>query len=117
MKTPILSNKLYDAIKWLITIGLPAVGALYFMLAEAWDFNNSRGVNGTINAIIAFLGLLIGYSGRQYRKGEGAPDGDLIVTNADGEKYLALGVNKSIEAMTSKDCVRLNVVEKDFPEV
>lgn len=111
----ILSNKTYDILKWLATIGLPAVGAFYFALAQIWGFSNSMGVNGTINATIAFLGLLLGYSGRQYRKHEGAPDGDLFVMEEGGEKHLALGVNKSIEAMTSKDCVRLNVVEKSFP--
>lgn len=107
-----LSNKVYNAVKYIITIFLPAVGALYFALAQVWDFHRIVGVNGTINALITFGGLLIGYSTRKYNQTTGAPDGDLIVQEVDGEKYLGLGVNQSIEAMTAKDQVTLNVVDK-----
>ena len=111
-----LSNKTYNAIKWIITIFLPALGAFYFALAQTWGFENSQGVNATINAVITFLGLLIGYSSRQYRKNvEERTDGDLIITEVDGEQYTMLGVNKSLETMAGKDTVKLNVV-KDPPQ-
>lgn len=112
-----LSNKTYNLLKWLITIVLPAVGALYFALAQVWHFPGSENVNGTINAVVTFVGLLIGYSTQQYNKTAGAPDGDLVVT-ADpqtGETYLGLGINKSVEDMTSKDQVKLNVVDNTNP--
>lgn len=108
----ILNNKTYNFLKWFITIFLPGVGAFYFTLAQVWNFPQPEGVNGTINAIIVFGGLLIGISTRQYNKTVGAPDGDLIVEEVDGEKYLGLGVNKSIEDMASKNQVTLNVVDK-----
>lgn len=112
-----LTNKTYKVIKYVITIFLPAVGALYFALAQVWDFDRIPGVNGTINAIIAFGGLLIGYSTRQYNKtGPGAPDGDLIVhaDPDDGTKHLTLAVNSedSVEVMSNKEQVILNVVDK-----
>lgn len=108
-----LTNKAYNVVKYMTTIGLPAVGTLYFALAQVWDFHKIAGVNGTINALITFGGLLIGYSSRQYNKtGPGAPDGDLVVATVDGEKYIGLGVNTSLAALTSKDTVRLNVVDK-----
>lgn len=112
-----LNNKAYDFLKWLITIFLPATGSLYFALSQVWHFPGAENVNGTINSICIFLGLLIGYSTRQYNRTTGAPDGDLIVT-ADpetGEKYLGLGVNRSVEAMTTKDQVKLNVVDTTAP--
>lgn len=107
-----LNNKVYNFIKYLITVFLPAVGTLYWLLVETWDFPRIAGVNGTINAVITFLGLLIGYSTRQYNKTEGAPDGDLIVTQDGDETYLGLGVNKSLNELTGKDTVRLTVVDK-----
>jgi putative holin Dp-1 len=107
-----LSNAWYNRIKWIITIGLPAVGAFYFGLAQLWDFPRISGVNGTINLIITFLGLLIGYSTKQYNKTENQPDGDLIVVESDGEKHLGLAVNTSVEAMQAKDTVTLTVVNK-----
>lgn len=115
-----LTNRAYNVIKYTITIFLPAVGALYFALAQVWDFNRTPGVNGTINALITFGGLLIGYSTRQYKKTNADvidkdPDGDLVVTQdpSDGTKYLGLVVNaESVEEMTAKDKVTLNVVDK-----
>lgn len=108
-----LQNKAYNVIKYGITIFLPGVGALYFALSEVWDFHRIAGVNGTINALITFGGLLIGYSSRQYNKtGPGSPDGDLIVGTVDGETYVGLGVETSMAALTSKDVVRLKVIDK-----
>lgn len=107
-----LSNKAYNATKWTITVFLPAVGALYFALAQIWDFQRIVGVNATINAIITFGGLLIGYSTKKYNRTVGAPDGDLIITEVDGEKFPALGVNSSLEEMSAKDVVTLTVVDK-----
>lgn len=108
----ILKNKWYDRAKWFTTILLPATGAAYYGLASVWHFPQPEGVNGTINVIITFLGVVLGLSSRAYNKTVGAPDGDLIVNEVDGEKYLALGVNRSIEDMTSKPEVKLNVVDK-----
>lgn len=107
-----LNNKAYNFIKYVITIFLPAVGALYFALSQVWDFDRIPGVNGTINAIITFGGLLIGYSSRQYKKS--GTDGDLIVMqDASGEKHVGLGVNgSSLEDMTNKSLVTLSVVDK-----
>lgn len=106
-----LPNKWYDRIKWTITVFLPALGAFYFVLAEAWDFPRVPGVNGTINGLIAFLGVLLNYSSKQYNKTVAAPDGDLIINEVDGEKFPALGVNVSLENMVAKDTVKLNVVD------
>lgn len=115
-----LSNKTYNRVKWLITIFLPAVGALYFALAQIWDFHRIAGVNGTINAIITFLGLLIGYSTKQYKKGEGAPpDSDIIVHQDpdDGTKYLRLAVTEeTLRNLESRAQVTLNVVDRTKPD-
>lgn len=109
-----LNNKTYNILKWITMIFLPAVGAFYFAIAQIWDLPGSLGVNGTINALVTFLGLLIGHSTAQYNKTAGAPDGDLIVSAdpVSGETYLGLGVNNSVEEMTNKDQVKLNVVDK-----
>jgi len=109
-----LNNKVYNFLKWFATIFLPAVGVLYYALAEAWDIQRTFPVNATINSIVVFIGVIIGISTRKYNKQNGPEtvDGDLVVTQVDGEKYLALGVNESIESMQSKQTVRLNVVDK-----
>lgn len=63
-----MSNKLYDILKYIAQIGLPALGALYFALSTIWGFPYGEQIVGTITAIDAFLGALLGISTVQYRK-------------------------------------------------
>lgn len=63
-----MSNKCYDALKWIAQIALPALGALYFALAKIWGFPYATEVVGTISAVDAFLGALLGISSSQYNK-------------------------------------------------
>lgn len=66
-----LSNKVYDALKWIAQILLPAIGTLYFALAGIWGFPYAEQIIGTITAVDTFLGVLLGISTMQYRKGLG----------------------------------------------
>ena len=63
-----MSNKLYDLLKWCAQIMLPALGTLYFALAKIWGFPYAAEVVGTISAVDAFLGALLGISSSQYNK-------------------------------------------------
>ena len=63
-----MSNKMYDLIKWVAHIALPALGTLYFALAKIWGFPYPAEVVGTISAIDVFLGALLGISTSQYQK-------------------------------------------------
>lgn len=63
-----MSNKAYDILKYIAQIGLPALGALYFALSTIWGFPYGEQIVGTITAIDAFLGALLGISTVQYRK-------------------------------------------------
>lgn len=67
-----LSNKAYDALKWIALYLLPALGTLYFALAGIWNFPYGEEVVGTITAIDAFLGVLLGLSNATYQKGKSA---------------------------------------------
>lgn len=63
-----LNNKLYDILKWICLIVLPAIGTLYYALAGIWGFPYGEQVVGTITAIDTFLGALIGISTINYNK-------------------------------------------------
>lgn len=65
-----LSNKTYDVLKWVAQIVLPALGALYFGLSRIWGLPFGEEIVGTITAIDAFLGALLGISTVQYNKEE-----------------------------------------------
>lgn len=64
----ILSNKLYDQLKWVAMYLLPASGTLYFALATIWGLPYGGEIVGTITAVDAFLGVLLGISSAQYNK-------------------------------------------------
>lgn len=63
-----MSNKIYDALKWVAMYLLPALGTLYFALAGIWGWPYGEQVVGTITAIDTFLGVLLGISSAQYNK-------------------------------------------------
>ena len=63
-----MSNKLYDSLKWLAQICLPAIGVLYFALSGIWGFPYGEEIVGTITAIDTFLGVILGISSANYKK-------------------------------------------------
>jgi len=72
----IFSNKVYDVLKWLCIIVLPAISTLYWTLASLWGLPYAEQITGTIAAVGTFLGVLIGISSRSYYSKE-HPDDDL----------------------------------------
>lgn len=61
-----MSNKLYDVLKWIAQLFLPAAGALYFALANIWGLPYGEQIVGTITAVDAFLGVILGISSKAY---------------------------------------------------
>jgi len=66
-----LSNKVYDILKWIALIVLPAIATLYFALSGIWGFPYGEQIVGTITAIDTFLGTILGISNYQYSKKKG----------------------------------------------
>lgn len=62
------SKNTYDFLKWVAQFLLPAVGTLYFALASIWNLPHGEQVVGTITAVDAFLGVLLGISSNAYYK-------------------------------------------------
>lgn len=63
-----MSNKVYDVLKYIAQIILPALATLYFALAGIWGFPYGEEVVGTITAIDTFLGVILGISSVNYNK-------------------------------------------------
>lgn len=63
-----MSNKVYDILKWIAQIALPAIGALYFALSDLWGLPYPTEIVGTITAVDTFLGVLLGISSASYNK-------------------------------------------------
>ena len=63
-----MSNKMYDILKYIAQIVLPAIGTLYFALASIWGFPYAEQIVGTITAVDTFLGVLLKISTDSYNK-------------------------------------------------
>lgn len=63
-----MTNKVYDVLKYIAQIVLPAIGTLYFALAGIWGLPYGEQVVGTITAIDAFLGAILRITTVKYNK-------------------------------------------------
>ena len=63
-----LPDKIYNILKWLCLICLPALAVLYFTLSKIWNLPYGAEIPATINAIAVFIGALIGISQISYNK-------------------------------------------------
>lgn len=66
----LLPNKVYDVIKWLVCIVIPACTTAYVGLAAVWGFPYPEEVAKTSAIICTLLGAILGISTAEYRKGE-----------------------------------------------
>jgi hypothetical protein len=102
-----ITGKLYDWLKYLAQIVLPAVGTLYFTLAGIWGLGSGDEVVGTIMAVDLFLGVLLGISQASYNK-QIADGGELHLN--DGQMTFLLDEDKTdIETLGEKKEVRFRV--------
>lgn len=72
-----MSNKVYDIFKWIAMYLLPALATLYFALAGIWGFPYGEEVVGTISAVDAFLGVILGISSANYKKHDNRNTGNV----------------------------------------
>jgi hypothetical protein len=99
-KKPLLSDQLYVYLKYTTSIALPAVGALYFALAQIWSLPKASEVVGSISVLNAFLGALLGVSAMTYS----APfDGVIHVENTGEGTTAHMVLNSDPETALSQN--------------
>lgn len=63
-----LPNKIYDALKWITILFLPALAALYVGLAEVWGWPYADQVSRSAPYIETFFGVVLGISTLSYNE-------------------------------------------------
>ena len=63
-----INSKVYDILKWVTMIVLPALATAYVGLAAIWGFPYADEVAKTTAVICTLLGALLGISSAQYYK-------------------------------------------------
>lgn len=61
-----MSDDIYDILKFIAQIVLPAAGTLYFALATIWGWPYGEQIVGTITAVDAFLGAVLKISTKTF---------------------------------------------------
>lgn len=63
-----LKDSIYDVLKWIALICLPALGVAYAALAGVWGWPYADEIARTVNAACTLLGALLGISTAEYNK-------------------------------------------------
>ena len=63
-----MSNKTYDALKFIAQIVLPALATFYVTIAGLWNLPYPKEISGTVMAVDTLLGAILMISNSQYKK-------------------------------------------------
>lgn len=74
-----LTSNAYDLLKPIALIYLPALATLYFAVASIWGIPDTTAVIGTMSAIDAFLGAVLGIASKSFTP---PTDGEIGVNSA-----------------------------------
>lgn len=92
-KKPLLSDGVYNALKHVASVGLPALATLYFGLAQIWHLPDTTEVVATITAVNVACGALLGYSSVTYNGSDSKYAGVIEVAENDLKKVFSLNLN------------------------
>lgn len=107
------SNGVYDALKFIAQVVLPAVGTLYFALSQIWGLPAAEQVVGTIIAVDAFLGVILGFSSVSYKQEtQGKLIGFVDVHNTEEGKQVVLNFPGNPMDIVNHDKVTFKVRTK-----
>ena len=61
-----LPERIYDILKWIALLLLPATATFWFTMSEIWGWPYGQEIVGTISAVDTFLGMILGISTIKY---------------------------------------------------
>lgn len=115
-KTPLLGDRAYKAVKASAALILPAIGTLYFTVAQIWGLPNAEEVVGTIAAVNTFVGVVLGISTRSYNNSSAKPQyvGEVAFEAVEGDEHtkrMVTRLNTHPQVIASMDQVTFGVVD------
>lgn len=63
-----MNDRVYDCLKWIVMIVLPALSTAYVGLAAIWQWPMADEVAKTCSVVCVLLGALLGISTAEYNK-------------------------------------------------
>lgn len=112
-KLGLLKNTVYDTIKNLVIIVIPAVSTFYLTIAKLWDLPGAEAVVGTLAALALLLGSLLKLSKRSYDVSDEKYDGEIILkTTEQGRVVQRVEANGTFDEIAAKGQVLYKVVQE-----
>lgn len=120
-KVTAMSDKTFNTLRWIAQILLPGLGAFYFAMAGIWDWAYAEQVIGSLAALDVLLGVLLGYSRKQYEQSEQLYDGNLVITpRTDDADLYSIELSTPIGEIAGKSTLALKVdnrpLDSEAPE-
>lgn len=111
-----LNPKVYDFVKWIALVVLPAVSAFVITLGLILHWNDAQVVAAVVTAFDTLLGAMLGKSATNYKTQNTL--GDLVVMQAPDGTADGLRVVSAVENPVFKDGgqVMLNVKREPSPQ-
>ena len=69
-----LKDSVYDVLKWIVMIVIPALTTAYVGLASVWGWPYAEPIAKTSAIVCTLLGAILGISTAQYNKDKQPPD-------------------------------------------
>lgn len=107
----LLSNKVYDALKFCALVLFPAVATAYGALAAIWGLPASEQVVGTIVVVDTLLGVVLHFDTKQYNNSDARFDGAINVSPHpdDPENSSNVRVQLDPASLAKKDEITVKV--------
>lgn len=99
--TALFTNTLYDRLKFLALIVLPALATFVLTVGHLWDWASTDKLVGTITALDIFLGVVLQISTKRYYGSERNFDGEVHVYPEDGGNRVKMEFNGPPEDMVN----------------
>jgi hypothetical protein len=109
----LLTNQVYDIIKNVVIIVIPALSTFYLTIAKLWGLPGAEAVVGTLGAVALLLGSLLKLSKRSYDVSDEKYDGEIILkTTEQGRVVQRVEANGTFDEIAAKGEVLYKVVQE-----
>jgi Putative phage holin Dp-1 len=110
----IFNDTVYNVLKRLVQVVIPAISSLYFGLGNIWGWPYIEQIVGTLAVFATTIGVMIGISSKQYNASGAGYDGNLVLNQDEtGKKVFSLELNQPPVDLETKDSITFKVNKPD----
>lgn len=113
----VIPQPVYDVLKWVALVLLPALATFYFYMAGVWNWPYAGQVVASITAVNTLLGAILGISSSVYKNSDQRFDGTLNILKTDTSLVNQLDIQTDPSQLGNQKALTLRVNKIDAPGV